>query len=219
MSESCKQPESHGIGTQGDSFYLLNNDGHSRVFRLFWRHTHTRTHAISPTILSLSLSLALLSLPFPDLHHISSSWRVQHSISEQSWEGQGRQSGPVWAIQREGICPLTLSISLYLLSLSLTHTHTLSLPLTLSSLSLFLSFSLVSRAASRETAKLHLPCHPGTDDKAWLFTGRRDPGFGTHTYGRQEWKEGISFSPSPPTPSLLQQQLLPPQYCSTQIER
>lgn len=68
--------------------------------------------------------------------------------------------------------------------------------------------SLFFRVASGETAKPLLSCHSGTDDKAGLFTGRRDPGHGTHTYGWQEWKEGIWFSRTPSPPSLSQQQLL-----------
>lgn len=95
MSESCKQPESSGIGTRGmlqdtHSFCFLNNAGHSHVFRhLEHTHTDTRAPATLPNSLSLSHSLALLSPPSLGLHHISSSWRVQHSISEQSRE-EGR---------------------------------------------------------------------------------------------------------------------------------
>lgn len=65
----------------------------------------------------------------------------------------------------------------------------LSLPQLMLSIFLFLSSPpphLISRAASRAAAKLLLSCHSGTDDKAGIFTGRRDPGYNTHTYGRQE---------------------------------
>lgn len=51
---------------------------------------------------------------------------MQHSVSEQSRVGQGKQSSPVWAIRwRKEICQLTLSISL---SPSLSHSLPLSSP-------------------------------------------------------------------------------------------
>ena len=211
MSESCKQPESSGIGTRGmlqdtHSFCFLNNAGHSHVFRHL-EHTHTDTRA--PTTLPNSLT-PLLFFPPPLSVCTTSAAAGECSIAFQS-RAERRAGQAEWPCvghpAERGNLPTnveSLSFSLSFLSLSLCLSLCLSLSLSLClSLSLFLS--LFSRAASRETAKLLLSCHSGTDDKAGLFTRRRDPGYGTHTYGRQEWKEGILIfslpSNSPPLPT------------------
>lgn len=169
--------------TQGLCFFNCAMDTHTHI------HTHREREWESPS----STPPASLLFPAPlsrSALHQQQLGSAAYHFRARHWRGQGGQSGPcvghpVWR-GNERILQLTL--------------NPFSLPLLLSS----------PRAASGETAELLLSCHPGTDDKTGLFTGRRDPGHGTHTYGRQEWKEGISFS-SLPFNSLppLWQQLLP----------
>lgn len=182
MRESCKQAESwwnwHSRHVSGDTkthwLCFLNNARQSHVFTLLeHRLTHTQTHTHwSP---SPFLSLSLIFIPRP-LRVCSTS----AAAGERSVAFQRRPEQAAWprlgqAPKREN--PPCFPLSIFLFSAS---------P------------SLISRPTSGATAKLLLSCHSGTDDKIGIFTWRRDPGYGTHTYGRQEWKEGISSS-SPPT--------------------
>lgn len=170
MSESCKQAESPGIGTQS---MLL--DMHRASAFLTMPDIHMHSHTLKPQLPphSLPYSSSPLALYGSAAHQqlLEECSNAFQSRAEEGRAGSVALCGParrksVW--EREGIFPANCT-----------------------SLPLFFTPSVISRAASGATAKLLLSCHSGTDDKAGLFTGRRDPWHSTHTYGRQEWKEGI----------------------------
>lgn len=127
-----------------------------------FRHTHRHTHSCHSPRHTPSLSPLLPPLSGSAPHHQQLESAAKHFRAELRRARQAEWPCVGHPVERG------------------------NLPANIEHFSFPLSLPLVSRAAVRETVKLRLPCYPGTNDKAWLFTGRRDPGYGTHTYGRQE---------------------------------